>query len=110
MVRLRANSARRTGDVEVNTRLAFTTSGPARTGAVPGSTSKKARWWPDDAVGENRTQNQPGTIDEYPNWRVPPCGPDGRPILLEQVFNDSRATALAGIMHAQTAPSPSATC
>jgi len=24
-----------------------------------------------DAVGEVRTQNQPGTTDEYPNWRVP---------------------------------------
>ncbi|GAB3275844.1 hypothetical protein GCM10027589_01210 [Actinocorallia lasiicapitis] len=24
-----------------------------------------------DAAGERRTQNQPGTVDEYPNWRVP---------------------------------------
>jgi 4-alpha-glucanotransferase len=24
-----------------------------------------------DFVGENRAQNQPGTSDEYPNWRVP---------------------------------------
>ncbi|MGH3370307.1 MAG: 4-alpha-glucanotransferase, partial [Nocardioidaceae bacterium] len=24
-----------------------------------------------DAVGDRRTQNQPGTTDEYPNWRVP---------------------------------------
>ena len=24
-----------------------------------------------DAVGDKRTQNQPGTTDEYPNWRVP---------------------------------------
>ena len=30
-----------------------------------------------DAVGEVRTQNQPGTTDEYPNWRVPLGGPDG---------------------------------
>jgi 4-alpha-glucanotransferase len=30
-----------------------------------------------DAVGERRTQNQPGTTDEYPNWRVPLAGPDG---------------------------------
>ena len=30
-----------------------------------------------DAVGDRRTQNQPGTIDEYPNWRVPLAGPDG---------------------------------
>ena len=40
-----------------------------------------------DAVGDRRTQNQPGTIDEYPNWRVPLSGPDGRPMLLEDVFS-----------------------
>ncbi|EUA42730.1 4-alpha-glucanotransferase family protein [Mycobacterium xenopi 4042] len=27
-----------------------------------------------DAVGDRRTQNQPGTTDEYPNWRVPLAG------------------------------------
>jgi 4-alpha-glucanotransferase len=51
-----------------------------------------------DAVGERRTQNQPGTKDEYPNWRVPLSGPDGRPILLEDVFTDPRAAALADVM------------
>ncbi|GAB3551039.1 4-alpha-glucanotransferase [Arthrobacter tumbae] len=31
-----------------------------------------------DAVGEERTQNQPGTTSEqYPNWQVPLAGPDG---------------------------------
>ena len=30
-----------------------------------------------DAVGDRRTQNQPGTVDEHPNWRVPLSGPDG---------------------------------
>ena len=44
-----------------------------------------------DAVGDVRTQNQPGTTDEYPNWRVPLSGPDGRRLLLEDVFSDSRA-------------------
>ena len=24
-----------------------------------------------DAVGEKRAQNQPGTNNEYPNWRIP---------------------------------------
>ncbi|QFG21185.1 4-alpha-glucanotransferase [Actinomadura sp. WMMB 499] len=38
-----------------------------------------------DAVGERRTQNQPGTVDEYPNWRVPLAGPDGRPVLLDDL-------------------------
>lgn len=57
-----------------------------------------------DAVGDKRTQNQPGTTDEYPNWRIPLSGPDGRPILLEDVFDDRRASALAEVMRAQTAP------
>ena len=40
-------------------------------------------------------QNQPGTTDEYPNWRVPLTGPDGRPVMLEDVFTDRRAATLA---------------
>ncbi|MDR1386595.1 MAG: 4-alpha-glucanotransferase [Propionibacteriaceae bacterium] len=39
-----------------------------------------------DAVGERRAQNQPGTVDQYPNWRVPLGGPDGRLLQLEDVF------------------------
>lgn len=36
-----------------------------------------------DAVGESRTQNQPGTSSmQYPNWRIPLSGPDG-PVLLD---------------------------
>jgi 4-alpha-glucanotransferase len=50
-----------------------------------------------DAVGDRRTQNQPGTIDEYPNWRVPLTGPDGAPVMLEDVFTDERAAALAEV-------------
>jgi 4-alpha-glucanotransferase len=56
-----------------------------------------------DAVGDRRTQNQPGTTDEYPNWRVPLSGPDGRPVTLEDVFTDHRAIALAEAMRAETA-------
>jgi 4-alpha-glucanotransferase len=48
-----------------------------------------------DAVGDRRTQNQPGTTDEYPNWRVPLAGPDGVPLSLEEVFTSRRAAALA---------------
>jgi 4-alpha-glucanotransferase len=57
-----------------------------------------------DAVGEMRTQNQPGTTDEYPNWRVPLGGPDGRRLLLEDVFCDPRARALAEAMRAAVNP------
>ncbi len=53
-----------------------------------------------DAVGERRAQNQPGTTDEYPNWRVPLGGPDGRTLLLEDVFADPGAAALAEVMRA----------
>ncbi|MDT7757649.1 MAG: 4-alpha-glucanotransferase [Mycobacterium sp.] len=51
-----------------------------------------------DAVGDVRTQNQPGTTDEYPNWRVPLADPSGRRMLLEDVFVDPRADALAEVM------------
>jgi len=51
-----------------------------------------------DAVGDRRTQNQPGTIDEYPNWRVPLAGPDGRPMLLEDVLRSQRAARLAAVL------------
>ena len=51
-----------------------------------------------DAVGDRRMQNQPGTIDEYPNWRVPLSGPDGRPMTLENVFTSGRAAALARLL------------
>ena len=56
-----------------------------------------------DAVGDRRTQNQPGTIDEYPNWRVPLTGPDGRRVWLEDVYTSARAAALAETMRAEGA-------
>lgn len=52
-----------------------------------------------DAVGDRRTQNQPGTTQQqHPNWRLPLSGPDGVPMLLEQVFTDPRAAALVATM------------
>ncbi|PIE97594.1 MAG: hypothetical protein CR979_03905 [Propionibacterium sp.] len=52
-----------------------------------------------DAVGDRLTQNQPGTIDEYPNWRVPLSHPDGKPMLLAEIFESKLATQLAAIMN-----------
>lgn len=46
-----------------------------------------------DAVGERRTQNQPGTSDEYPNWRVPLADSQGRPVLVEDVIADPQVRA-----------------
>jgi 4-alpha-glucanotransferase len=57
-----------------------------------------------DAVGDHRTQNQPGTTDEYPNWRVPLTGPDGRQVMLEDVFTDRRAATLAEAVRTEIAP------
>lgn len=57
-----------------------------------------------DAVGDRRTQNQPGTTDEYPNWRVPLTDPKGKPVLLEKVFTDPRAATLSAAMKAITTP------
>ena len=51
-----------------------------------------------DAVGDRRTQNQPGASVGYPNWRMPLAGPDGTPVLLEDVFTSERAARLAEIM------------
>ena len=36
-----------------------------------------------DLVGERRTQNQPGTKDEYPNWRIPLADGDGVNVFIE---------------------------
>jgi 4-alpha-glucanotransferase len=38
-----------------------------------------------DAVGDRRTQNVPGTCDEYPNWRIPLCDGEGEAVLLEDL-------------------------
>jgi 4-alpha-glucanotransferase len=51
-----------------------------------------------DLVGDRRTQNQPGTHREYPNWRVPLSGADGRPLLLEDLADHPRARALAAVL------------
>ena len=51
-----------------------------------------------DAVGDRRTQNQPGTVDEYPNWRVPLAGPDGQVVMLEDVFTSRRAAELVDVV------------
>jgi len=51
-----------------------------------------------DAVGDRRTQNQPGTTDEYPNWRVPLADAAGKVLRLEDVLRSPRAAALATVV------------
>jgi len=48
-----------------------------------------------DAVGDVRAQNQPGTSDEYPNWRVPLARRGGEPVLLDDLYDDEHVRALA---------------
>ena len=52
-----------------------------------------------DAVGDRRTMNQPGTSNEYPNWRLPLADGMGAPVLLEDVVTSIRAASLARSVH-----------
>jgi len=65
-----------------------------------------------DAVGDRRTQNQPGTTDQYPNWRVPLTDPDGHQVMLEDIFTNPRAARLAEAVRAAITPATlkSTTC
>lgn len=54
-----------------------------------------------DAVGERRTQNQPGTIDEYPNWRVPLRDQDDQQVELEDIFTADLPTRIAAVMNGE---------
>lgn len=53
-----------------------------------------------DAVGERRTQNQPGTEFEYPNWQIPLAGPDGRAVLLDDLASTPRFIGLTAAVDA----------
>ena len=49
-----------------------------------------------DAVGDRRAQNIPGTLDEYPNWRVPLCDGEGRAVLLEDLPDSELVRSVVG--------------
>jgi 4-alpha-glucanotransferase len=49
-----------------------------------------------EAVGERRPQNMPGTVNEYPNWRIPLADGDGAPVLLEDLPAHEGIRAVAG--------------
>ena len=48
-----------------------------------------------EAAGEIRSQNMPGTSTEYPNWKLPLCGPAGDPVLLEDLPASDRVRRVA---------------
>jgi 4-alpha-glucanotransferase len=51
-----------------------------------------------DAVGDLRQPNLPGTVDEYPNWRLPLAGPDGHPVSLEEVLGSDGVARLTALL------------
>jgi 4-alpha-glucanotransferase len=55
-----------------------------------------------DVVGDRRAQNQPGTDQEYPNWRVPLADADGTPVLVEDLVDrpDLLAPLVAAVRRA----------
>ncbi|NHC45141.1 4-alpha-glucanotransferase [Motilibacter aurantiacus] len=57
-----------------------------------------------DAVGDRRAINQPGTYREYPNWKLPMCDGDGRPVLLDDIPGNPRAESLARVVAEGVAP------
>lgn len=48
-----------------------------------------------DAVGDRRPQNLPGTVNEYPNWRIPLTDGEGAPVLLEDLPAHAGVAAVA---------------
>ncbi len=56
-----------------------------------------------DAVGETRTQNQPGTSTEYPNWRIPLSDPEGV-VLIDDLPGNERFLSLLGTVRTALRP------
>jgi 4-alpha-glucanotransferase len=50
-----------------------------------------------DAVGERRSQNQPGTNNEYPNWRLPLADSENNVVLLEDLDDNPRLISLVHV-------------
>jgi 4-alpha-glucanotransferase len=53
---------------------------------------------PTDVVGERRQPNLPGTVDEYPNWRIP------LPVSLEEFFDDPHVADVIAPLRAERPP------
>ena len=53
---------------------------------------------PYDVIGETRQPNLPGTVDQYPNWRIP------LPLSLEQFRPDSRVLPVVAALRDRQAP------
>lgn len=56
-----------------------------------------------DALGDRRQPNMPGTVDTYPNWRLPLArwhGGAARPVWLEEVLDDESVRRVAALLAA----------
>ncbi|MGI8536879.1 MAG: 4-alpha-glucanotransferase [Mycobacteriales bacterium] len=51
-----------------------------------------------DAVGDVRQPNLPGTVDDYPNWRLPVADGAGRPLGLEELLDAPGVRRLAELL------------
>ncbi|NEG55031.1 4-alpha-glucanotransferase [Bifidobacterium platyrrhinorum] len=67
--------------------------------ALKGSPCKLLAASVTDAVGERRAQNQPGTNNEYPNWRIPLGDGDGNVVPVEGLFERESVQRIAKIMN-----------
>ncbi len=56
-----------------------------------------------DAVGDLRQPNLPGTVDEYPNWRLPVADGSGRPMGLEELLDSAGVRRLTALLAEGTA-------
>ena len=61
-----------------------------------------------DLVGDRRAQNQPGTDQEYPNWRVPLTDGDGEAVALEDLPRAPLLRSLISAVRPTHAPAPRA--
>ena len=51
-----------------------------------------------DGVGERRAQNQPGTDQEYPNWKQPLADGSGDVVLVEDLPGNTRLSSLLAVV------------
>jgi 4-alpha-glucanotransferase len=52
-----------------------------------------------DAVGERRAQNQPGTDQEYPNWKIPLADSGQRLVMVDDLFDNPRLRSLVAAIN-----------
>ena len=53
-----------------------------------------------DCVGEHRIQNQPGTDEEYENWRIPLADEHGHVVTIDDIATNARTRRLLDALRA----------